>query len=468
MSIAIQQLISRAGIFALVLALASCHSESKETESSSKDGLSVPQPSVACGPDTPVFSSYVPHEVDIFLNNGYQGLTPKTQPCFDVFSWQSFVALNWPANSDGSPVKGSFTDDPQAMRVWEYYTDPAVIFETNEQLLPFSGPIKKGSGLKGLRMFAKLSHELLNVPDSIKQATGQPLIDKNLNFALYEIRLNPDEVDYILGDSLYTLEGQQKRTVNFPAGSATGQVGAMEIKATWKILTGSDDTTKFYRRRAVIYVPANQSATGKALYLTETVGLVAMHIIHKTTKFPFWVWTTFEHIDNAPEQAQVGQAGNQYSFYNPACTSCSENSPVDEPKGGYIWQATKPYAKAYAVDGKYGTQAVRSNAVYGPTEMVNQTWQKALRAAGSVFANYRLIGSQWSVVSETFPADTIAAPDTLANTTLETYIQNSSCTMTCHRFAQDAAGKGADFSFILGHARSVEYLKKIKNSTKQK
>ena len=117
MSIAIQQLISRAEVLVLAIALASCHSESKEEGSSPKDSLSVPQPSVACGPDTPVFSSFVPHEVDIFLNNGYQGLTPKTQPCFDVFSWQSFVALNWPANSDGSPGKGSFTDDPQAMRV---------------------------------------------------------------------------------------------------------------------------------------------------------------------------------------------------------------------------------------------------------------------------------------------------------------------------------------------------------------
>jgi hypothetical protein len=465
MSITIQQLISRSGIFVLAVALVSCKDGPKETVSL-KDTLSAPQPSVACGPDTPVFSSFVPHEVDVFLANGYQGLTPSTQPCFDVFSWQSFVALNWPANSDGSPVKGSFTDDPQSMRVWEYYTDPAVIFETNEQLLPFTGPVKQGSGLKGLRMFAKLSHELMNVPASIKEATGQPIIDKNLNFALYEIRLNGDEVDYILKDSLFTLEGQQKRTVSFPAGSATGGVGAMEIKATWKILTGADDATKFYHRSAVIYVPANQSASGKPLYLQETVGLVAMHIIHKTTKFPFWVWSTFEHINNAPEQAQVGSAGNQYSFYNPACSSCTENTPVAEPTGGYIWQTTKPYAKAYAVNGQYGTQAVRSNPVYGPTEAVNQTWQKALASAGSVFANYRLIGSQWSVVGETFPADTISAPDTLANTTLETYIQNSSCTMTCHKFAKDAANKGADFSFILGHARSAEYLRKLKSGKK--
>jgi len=306
----------------------------------------------------------------------------------------------------------------------------------------------------------------MNVPASIKQATGQPLIDKNLNFALYEIRLNKDEVDYILEDSLYTLEGQQKKTISFPSGSAKGQTGAMEIKATWKILAGNDDTSKFYHRNAVIYVPANQSASGKALYLTETVGLVSMHIIHKTTKFPFWVWTTFEHIDNAPEQAAVSKAGNYYSFYNPECKSCTENTPVTEPKGGYIWQTTKPYAKAYAVNGMYGTQAVRSNPVYGPTEAVNKVWQSALSQAGSVFANYRLIGSQWSTVADTPPFDTIPAPDTLANTTLETFVQNSSCTMTCHKFAKDAAGKNADFSFILGHARSKSYLERLNKRKK--
>ena len=464
----ITRLIARAGIPVLALALTSCHSTSENDNGSVSDTTKVSKPSVACGPDSPVFSSYVPHEVDIFLNNGYQGLTPETQPCFDVFSWQSFVALNWPSNADGTPMTGSsFTTAPQAMRVWEHYTDPAVIFQTNEELLPFSGPLKQSSGLKGFRMFAKLSHEIVNVPASIQQATGEPLIDKNMNFALYEICLNKDEVDYILKDSLYTLEGQEKKTISFPAGSKEGQVGAMEIKATWKILAGSDDTSKFYHRRAVIYVPASQSASGKALYLTETVGLVAMHIIHKTTKFPFWVWSTFEHIDNAPEQAQVGQAGNQYLFYNPACTSCTENTPVTEPKGGYIWQTTQPYAKAYAVDGKYGTQAVRSNPVYAPTEAVNQVWQKALRNMGSVFANYRLIGSQWSTVADTPPFDTIPAPDTLANTTLETYIQNSSCTMTCHKFAKDAAGKNADFSFILGQAKSKSYLERI-NSKKKK
>ncbi|HXC05146.1 MAG TPA: hypothetical protein VNZ86_10375, partial [Bacteroidia bacterium] len=237
------------------------------------------------------------------------------------------------------------------------------------------------------------------------------------------------------------------------------------IKATWKILIpGTDDTSKFYKKQAVIYVPANQSITGSALYLREWVGLVAMHIIHKTNLFPFWIWTTFEHVDNAPEKAEVSKAGNNFSFFNPECNTCVVDTPPVAPASGpYIWQATKPYAKTYATQGKYGTQVVRQNTVYGPTDGVNGMWRKKLAASGSVFANYRLIGSQWSVVGETHPADTIAAPPILANTTLETYIQNSSCTMTCHRFATDAAGFTADFSFLMGHVQpSAEYLEKLK------
>jgi hypothetical protein len=453
-------------VFAVFLFLFACKGNKKK-EPTEIDHQVKGQP---CNLDAPViFSSAIPHEVDVNLPNGYQGLSPTVQPCFDIFSWESFIALNWPANADGSPSSGSISSNPAAQRVWEYYKDPAEVFGTNEQLLPFTGLFKMEPGLKGLRMFSKLSNELeiapdLHLPAAIMEATGNPLIDKNLNFAMYEIKLNKDEVDYIIKDSLNTKEGQQGKKISFPAGSAAGIIGATEIKTTWKILEpGKDDTSKFYKSMAVIYVPANQSATGKPLYLKEWVGLVAMHILHKTTNFPFWVWTTFEHIDNAPEQAGVSKAGNNFSFYNPACPACSTNTAAPTPAGGnFIWQATKPYAKTYATDGQYGTQAVRLDTVYGPTDIINKKWQKALADAGSVFANYRLIGSQWSTILDAPPFDTIPAPTNLTNTTLETFIQPSSCTMTCHKFATDAVGISSDFSFILGHARSTAVLEAMK------
>lgn len=458
----LKQSVVGAGI-GLLLLTAACGGDGKPGKGPGKDTVAG-----GCNIDTPaVFSSGIPHEVNVVLQDGYNGLVATDQPCFDIFSWESFIALNWPADSTGQPLQGNFSDQPALSRVWEYYQDPSQVFQTLEYRLPFGGPKKAGGITKGFYQFAKASEELTGIPSSIREATGQPLIDKNLNFALYEVKMNPDEVHYIQANGLNTKEGQEGKTIDFPSGTADS-VGTIEIKATWKIMTGADDTTKFYCRRAIIYVPAVESATGQPLYLTETVGLVAMHILHKTTNFPFWIWTTFEHVANAPEQANAGKPGN-YSFYNPACTGCTANTPPSAPaKGPYLWAPVKPYAKAYATNQQYGTQVVRTDTVYGPTDKVNATWQAALRTAGSVFANYRLIGSQWSRASDTFPSDTIAAPVNLDNTTLETYIQGSSCTMTCHKSAKDAAGQKSDFSFLLAHAKSASVLEAIRKKNGQK
>lgn len=415
-----------------------------------------------CSNTNPLFVSDIPHEVDVNILAGYSGLVVKDQVCFDYFSWRSFVALNWPANPDGTPMKGSFTDNPDAPRVWESYTDPAELFGTGENLLAFGGPIKKVPGLKGLRMISKMSNE--NHPDlpaDIKQATGQPLIDKNLNYALFEIMVNPDETKYIRDSGLTTASGQMGKKINFPAGyydsaNLGGQVGAIEIKATWKILVpGVDDSTKFYHRKAVIYVPASSSTNGKPLYLTETVGLVAMHILHKTQNFPMWIWTTFEHNNNAPDSAAVAKgAGNNYLFYNPAAPAAwTPNTPPDTP---YLWQPIKPYASGAAYQGKYGTQVVQTLPIADYTQKINQSWQKAL--GNSVWANYRLIISQWGVAkgdNPTVPQDTVGIPALASNPVLETYFQQSSCLTSCHIFAKDAVGNNADFSFLLKRAKKL-------------
>jgi hypothetical protein len=416
---------------------------------------------VGCDSSNPYFSSNIPHEVEVNVGPGYSGLNPKEQVCFDYFSWCSFVALNWPANPDGTPMAGKFTDNPNAPRVWESYVDPGELFNTGEHLLAFGGPIKKVPGLKGLRMIAKMSTEFHDtIAGSIKQATGQPLIDKNLNYALYEIVVNPDEAKYIRDSGLTTASGQMGKKINFPAGhydkdNKGGKVGAIEIKATWKILVpGVDDTAQFYKRQAVIYVPASSSATGKPLYLTETVGLVAMHILHKTERFPMWIWTTFEHNNNAPDSAAVARgAGNNYSFYNPAATGVTPNTPPNKP---WLWQATKPYAAGSAFQGKYGTQVVQNPAIADYTQAVNKKWQAAL--GSSVWANYRLISSQWGVQfgdNPTVPADTVGIPAITSNPVLETYFQQSSCLTSCHKFATDAVGNFADFSFLLSRAKKT-------------
>ena len=70
--------------------------------------------------------------------------------------------------------------------------------------------------------------------------------------------------------------------------------------------------------------------------------------------------------------------------------------------------------------------------------------------AGTPWANYMLIGSQW--VGGDTPPNTLAIPAQLANSAIETYIQDSASCVQCHAMARTAVGTPADFSFLLALA----------------
>jgi mono/diheme cytochrome c family protein len=235
----------------------------------------------------------------------------------------------------------------------------------------------------------------------------------------------------------------------------------MEIKASWRILDPAkgDDTSRYYCRNALIYIDSNHTVNKKALYLRAKVGLVGMHIIRKTAKFgSMMIWSTFEHVDNTPDSPQEAQMNpkKKWSYYNPLCLNCLPNDTPAFQKGDdkrYRWDSTPPYGKRYAVRapsqpalGLFGTQAVRTYPVYTYTALMSNAWQAKLK--GTVWANYKLVGSQWQS-GETIPAPN--APALLANTTLETFIQPTASCITCHGDAKLISGKDTvrtDLSFV--------------------
>lgn len=377
------------------------------------------------------------------------------QPPFDVFSWQTFVAINWPADASGKPTGTSIASSPNALRVWEYYSDPAEIFGHPVQSLMLHLGKSKENGQKFLYMDSKAPNRLQagNVVDMSKfhEADGHPLIDRNLNFALYEIKMNPIETRYIVDSSLTTLQGiyayslHNGNAINLPhSDSLHNNVGSMEVKASWRILVPSlgDDTTRFYCRTATIFIDSPYTRNHKQLLITNVkVGLVGMHIIRKTaTNQGKEIWSTFEHVDNTPDNPQEAQMSDKkWSFYNPQCLGCIPNAIPDTIKGDngqYIWDTSMPYARRYGVTQAdqqavtlYGTQAVRVFPIYKYTELLNQVWRDKLK--GTVWANYRLIGSQWQIDMPNGNRQPIA-PNYLGNTTLETYIQSSASCIGCH------------------------------------
>lgn len=470
------------GLFACIL-YACDQAGSSDVYDSSKDSIPINNHFCADTTKGDGFCSELPYDINENFGIGYSTvLDPKIQPPFDIFSWQTFVALNWPADSLGNPMGNSIAANPGAQRVWESYPDIEEIYSDKQPLL-LQLKDAKHNNMKFFYRTAKSPHRIGMNGDLI-DADGYPLIDRNLNFAVFEVKANPVEANYIIANNLTTLKGidslsvprggdPNNRQISLPSSVAGKSVGSMEIKTAWRILDsvkGGDIPSRYYTRDAVIFIGADNSTSGKPFTIKAKVGLVGMHIIRKTSLFANWIWSTFEHIDNTPDNIQQAQMDQNpkipWSFYYPSSMGLSPNTPVDtfaNEGGKYRFDSTWPYAKRYAAtvygernsQAVFGTQAQRMCAIYYRTEQVNQLWRSKL--AGTVWANYKLIGSQWAKSTLTPGKPLPSAPSLLGNTTLETFSLSSASCIGCHTGAivqYNNRNIFTDFSYMLAlHAK---------------
>lgn len=438
--------------------------------------------STGCSSDNPGDSDSLKDSVPVVvaINNSYAivpvDMSTKSQQAADSFSWRSFIAMNWPANPNtcGPDTTKSILSSTGPV-VWETYLSSDQIFVSPgnqpaawcatgnaNSLQHVPAKVLELGRTTGVNRFIHFTSKS-SPQQGIDQASGGPLVDQNGRFARYEKRVNHDEYNYIIGDTLWSVSGQKKfaaadSTVNFPSGtSAYGTVGSMEFKAAWKVMGPGDDPTKFYTIQAIVYNDASgEPSPGPN---PVTLGLVGLHIAHKTPTQQNWVWSTFEHVDNLTK-----------SFFNPACDTCTPNKPIP----------AKPGVDIIELDTTTGlpahppTQVTRLNATEDPfVDSINIYFQNLL--AGSVWANYELISTQWFEFEAVFPSY-------LANSVQETYLQgptpasygtfklnqgelyfkstkyhpfspeSSSSCMGCHYIAK-SQGIRSDFSFLLGEAQ---------------
>lgn len=389
------------------------------------------------------------------------------QPDYDVYSWNTFIALNWPpdANGNGDPAKkiGQNADNDT---VWEHYRDVSDVFLPGGAKPTWNGPMHIPDACKSLHksnleVVTQIGKNLLTptVVSAMSQPfnTG-PLIDQKGVFTRFQIVVNKTMFDYILSNSLYSKAGQKVFTppVNFTSGSidSNGKTlveGAIMVKTAWKVIAPSD-RARFHSQNVLVYSPASENPKYPAQCTMKTVGLVGMHIGHKTQSAPQWLWSTFEHVDNVPTDAEVksGKLKAKYSYYNPKCKDCKVNEVPPRP-----WDPTKVSA--------FHSQIVRMNQfnlpIYAASAAArNADAQKLLRSVNpkSVWANYHLISTMWPTdPKQPFGAP---APTFLANTTLETYIQGmvpnvSSNCIECHNNATMTVPVASDFTYVLQRAQ---------------
>jgi hypothetical protein len=376
------------------------------------------------------------------------------QDAFDFFSWLSFTALNAPA--DGTPPIGK-----DAPAVWESWKNVfAVMVPPGQTPTPWGAPdpipaicqsVPHDARAPVLRMVGKTPDLLTSVDQPFN--TG-PLIDQSGRYVHYEILVNRPMFDYIVANKLYSKAGQAAFSgkVDFPAGVDTPPaIGAIMVKAAWKVLEPGDNPGDFHTETALLYQPPSANPPIAESCRSAPMALVGLHIGHKTAAEPQWVWSTFEQVANAPSQSDIDAKAllAKYNFYNPACTpdKCVVNTPPPRPWNPNV----EPFAAGYH------SQIVRVTPLTAPTVALNKQFQSILN--GSVWAKYELLSTQWPTdpTSKTDPTGA-PAPQFLANTTMETYIQGhvpitSSTCIDCHKDATDRPGHFSDFTYILERAQ---------------
>ncbi|HEY4640409.1 MAG TPA: hypothetical protein VII75_03625 [Thermoanaerobaculia bacterium] len=417
---------------------------------------------------------------------------------FDIYSWNAFIALNWPAETS---TKGEAPCNLQngvardcgkplphgdyGPAVWETWKPDSAVFrgDASGAIAPagWNCPLEPLPGCDSLQAKNAAKERLpvlrMIVKDGnsahafLQAGTFAPLIDQNGSFVRYEMRMNRDELEFIDAKKLWDSNNHTTAVDFQPVGSNEHKtMGPMEVKAAWKILTDKDNRERFHTRTVEVAWP-NKDKKGKYLCRQYTMGLVGFHIAHKTASAPQWIWSTFEQVDN--------YKGPHPSFTDAACDAkkCPPNVPPKKPQGGWSGDPTVRETPSTQVVVTPGSAAT----VLRDSELINDEVRTHLAELGSVWQYYELVSTQWPSVPfiNDKPAPVLEKPrlldqgagqrpTRLANTTMETYLmgpndpddpdvdRNTSSCMFCH-FKTGKIGKpgkkvSSDFSLLLQQA----------------
>ena len=425
--------------------------------------------------------------------------------------WDTFVALSWPAQPQGipgQPNQGVSITDPKAAvgpTVWSTYLSKQQLFQPmgadpGTWAQPTLDP-ETQNGLPVLDGFSKVAPDKFE--DEFNEAfSSAPLIDTQQNYVLYEIRLNQAEFAYVVVNQYYDADKQIASftpPISFVGFPKTGQditypttklpvtlppwaqQGALEVKASWRMLTMTDDASRYYTQKSY-YKSPDGTVQGPVL-----LGLVGLHILRLTpTTGSTWYWATFEQVDN------LGESGHTASF--------SSSKLPDPTAAGYSYKPAEIQSGQPLPPAPTPVNVKRVFPIANDVQAANQAYQAALK--GTVWQYYQLIDVQNPVPKGTPGAAPVPlspnpdkAPNSgptvfsgsfantgqLANVTMETYQQldpsitgtpPQSC-VNCH--GQFGYPQGAPqtsdyqiFTFLLGDATSSTMPKQPKQPKKPK
>lgn len=167
-----------------------------------------------------------------------------SQELFDQYSWQLFIAMNWPAQAGqrGTPDCARQPGDP-GYTVWQTYkTVEETFLPQGVNPGPWNTPLVSKS--LGIINIAALKNS--SAVQAVDQAVGGWLIDQAGNPTYYDISVNEPSYNYIVANHLYNADIVSKANhINFPNG-------VIEIKSSWRILPPGVNASRYLTRLAQV------------------------------------------------------------------------------------------------------------------------------------------------------------------------------------------------------------------------
>lgn len=375
---------------------------------------------------------------------------------FHQWGWQQFLWLTAPATPGG-----------QINLLGLAY--PEDLFASTD-----SAPAYPGRGATpGL---LSLAPSLTKVPE-ITQAGQNPkvLVDQQGRVVFYAVFLDRGFYDFVRDNRFFnpTALAAAPDTLNFPL---TG-TGALEIKTAWRVAVKGDSVlipaaeTRFYTTAGEVPrlgIRNDTLVVDPVATDTVTLALVGVHAVGTVPNHPEFIWSSFEHVDNAPACAATPVAarnpatGQPWSFY-PGNASCS--GPFSSCNIGRTVAQFQSFTPNTVCQVNPWGDTVQASPNRANILALNASVQSLL-PAGSLLRNYVLLGGIWT------RADTVAEgilPFTtaqehgsplLANTAMESFTQATNC-LGCHTVNRNSADPWEQKNIAISHAFPVSLVRSL-------
>lgn len=344
-----------------------------------------------------------------------------TQEQVDIFSWETLGA-----------IAGQWTD-------W-YTTVDMICAEKDQRFVPSACQGQTGSN-RVLQQVGKVNDSFLEA--TVGGLSGNPVIDQNGNFLRYEIfPYYPNTYNWLVDTGLNKAVNAQ---VQFPCPDDPNSP-SMTVKLAWMDAgeCGGSGPSDIYTEDLLIFDPPDTTASGDASCNCRKMALVGIHIAQKTVNQGGWIWSTFEHKNNAPDcqpasanmpaptapDAGTGKnspgpntacptsASGSYHLYGdcPACTSSCNTPPTKtsadtcgDNKDDWCIDVARDTSGTAGTVSKLCRQVGFAEYYDGATSWDDTPGNKACQSqAPGVWSNYQLISSQW-LSPDTTSCDNISA-----------------------------------------------------------